>query len=116
MPEVSEKPIKRKRKSPKSKNPEARLDYLTNLAVDEAEKRLLNGTATTQLLTTLISYGTAKAKMELKKMIMDLRVSEAKIGQMESQQSSSEMYEKALKAFASYKGENSEEFLDEEYY
>lgn len=116
MQEVSEKSSRGRKKSPRSKTPEARLDYLTNLAVDEAEKRLLNGTATTQLLTTLISYGTTKAKMELKKMGMDLRVSEAKIGQIESQQSSSELYEKALKAFASYRGQDSEELFDEEYY
>ena len=116
MKEVSDKPVKRRRKSPQSRTSEARLDYLTNLAVDEAEKRLLNGTATTQLLTTLISYGTTKAKMELKKMGMDLKVSEAKIDQMASQQSSSELYEKALKAFASYRGEDSEDFVDEEYY
>lgn len=115
MEEVYEKTMKKRKKSSRSRTPEARLDYLTNLAVDEAEKRLLNGTATTQLLTTLINYGTAKAKMELKKMTMDLRVSEAKINQMESQQSSSEMYEKALKAFASYRGEKSEDFFDEDY-
>lgn len=116
MNQLSEKSTKVRKKSPKSRTPEARLDYLTNLAVDEAEKRLLNGTATTQLITTLINYGTTKAKMELKKIGMDLRLSEAKIDQMQSQRSSAEMYEEALKAFSSYRGGNSEEFFDEEEY
>lgn len=116
MSKVSEKSTKRVKKSPESRTPESRLNYLTNLAVDEAEKRLLNGTATTQLLVKLIDYGTTKAKMELKKMMMDLEVSNAKINQIQSQQSSSELYEQALKAFASYKGESSEDSFDDEDY
>lgn len=116
MQELSNKSSNKRKKTPESRNPESRLNYLTSLAVDEAEKRLKNGTASTQLLTKLIDYGTTKAKMELKKMMMDLEVSNAKINQMQLQQTSSELYEEALKAFANYRGENSKDsFSDEDY-
>lgn len=115
MSQASEISVKKRRKTPRVKNPESRLNYLTSLAVDEAEERIKNGTATSQLLVTLINLGTQKAKMELEKAKMDLEVANAKIEQMRSQQSSSEMYEEALAAFRSYKGEVSEDIFDEEY-
>ena len=113
MSKLKEANNKRIKKSPQSRNPETKLNYLTNLAVDEAEKRILNGTATSQLLVTLINLGTQKMKMELEKMKMDLQVSDAKISQMKSQQTDGELYEQALKAFASYKGEEVEDNFDE---
>lgn len=108
---------KKSRKSTPARTPEGRENQLINLAVDEAEKRLRNGSASSQLICLLLNLATTKAKLELEKYRSDLRLSEAKIRQIDSQESSGELYEKALKAFKGYSGDpDDEEDWDEDDY
>lgn len=96
---------KKSRKSTPARTPEARENQLISLAVDLVEKKLRDGTASSQILSQLLALATTKAKLELEKMLSDLRVSEAKIQQMESQARSTEIYEEAIKAFREYNGD-----------
>lgn len=94
-----------KRKQTPAKTPEARENQLVNLAVDEVERRLLNGTASSQILTTLLKLATTRAQLELEKLRSDIALQQAKEQEIADKASNSDLYTKALAAFRSYKGD-----------
>lgn len=99
-----------------ARSPEARENELINLAMNLAEQKLRDGTASSQLITTFIQLGTAKAKLEKAKLEKDLAVSDAKIDAMQSNKDMKDLMEKALAAMKSYQGLTTEsEEIDEEY-
>lgn len=104
-----------KRKSTPARTPEARENQLINLAVEETEKRLRNGTISSQLLSILLKLATTKAQLELEKLRSDILLQEAKVQEISDKQSSSDLYSKALAAFRSYKGDMDYEDDDYEY-
>lgn len=107
-----------KRKQTPAKTPEARENQLINLAVDETERRLRNGTASSQILTVLLKLATTKAQLELEKLRSDISLQKAKEQEIEDKASNSDLYAQALKAFKSYRGDgdNEDEYDDEEDY
>ena len=98
-----------KKKRTPAKTPEARENYIINLAVDEVEHRLLNGTASSQILTVLLKLATTKAQLELEKLRSDISLQKAKEDEIESKANNKDLYEKALAAFRNYKGDSFEE-------
>lgn len=94
-----------KRKQTPAKTPEARENQLINLAVEETERRLLNGTASSQIITTLLKLATTKAQLELEKLRSDIALQQAKEQEIADKASNSDLYAKALDAFRSYKGD-----------
>lgn len=98
-----------KRTPPPARTLEGRENQLINLAVDEAEKRLRNGTASSQIITTLLHMASVKAQLELEKLRGDILLSSAKVEQIKAQETNNELLEKALNAFRSYSGSNIEE-------
>lgn len=94
-----------KRKQMPAKTPEARENQLVNLAVEETERRLLNGTASSQIITTLLKLATTKAQLELEKLRSDIALQQAKEQEIADKASNSDLYAKALAAFRSYKGD-----------
>lgn len=121
MTEVQEgetKVSKTKRRQAPARTPAARENQLINLAVDLAERKLRDGTASSQIITTLLHLATSKNQLEMEKLRSDLRVSDAKVKQMEDQAYSKDLYEKAIAAFRSYSGsgEPMDEYDDEELY
>ena len=107
-----------KRKQMPAKTPEARENQLVNLAVEETERRLLNGTASSQIITTLLKLATTKAQLELEKLRSDIALQQAKEQEIADKASNSDLYVKALVAFRSYKGDfrGDEEDDDEDDY
>lgn len=108
----------RKRQMP-ARTPEARENELINLAVEETEKRLRNGTVSSQILTVLLKLATTKAQLELEKLRSDISLQRAKEQEIEDKALDSERFEKALAAFKSYRGdieEDEDEFCDEDDY
>lgn len=101
-----------KRKQMPARTPEARHNQLVNLAVDEAEKRLRNGTASSQIITTLLKWASIHAELELEKLRSDIALSKAKEKEIESKSNNNDLYAKALEAFKTYSGVEE----DEEYY
>lgn len=97
------------RKTLPARNPESRMDQLINDAVNLAEKKLKDGTASSQIITTLLNYATTKYQLENEKLRSDLKVADAKIKAIESQNDSKDLYAKALAAFRSYQGVHTEE-------
>lgn len=103
-----------KRKQSPARTPEARENQLINLAVEETEKRLRNGTASSQIISVLLKLATTKAQLELEKLRSDISLQKAKEKEIEEKASNSDLYAQALAAFKSYKGETSDDY-DEDY-
>lgn len=119
MPKLSKntsKSTKKSRESTPVRSPEARENQLINLAMDRAEKMLRDGTATSQIITHFLQLATVKAQLENERLRSDLKLAEAKIQQIGSQEDIKELYSQALEAMKSYSGGyNSEDNWDEEY-
>lgn len=98
-----------KRKQTPARTPEGRENQLINLAIDEIERRLINGTASSQILTALLKLATTKAQLELEKLRSDIALQRAKEQEIEDKASNSDLYAQALAAFRSYKGDATEE-------
>lgn len=90
-----------------------RENQLVNLAMNAAEEKLRNGTASSQIITSILNWSTTKYQLENEKLRADLRVAEAKIEQMKRSESSKDLYEKALDAFRSYQGTQEDDYDDE---
>ena len=97
------------RKQSPARTPEDQENKLINLAVKETERRLQNGTASSQIITTLLKLATTKAQLELEKLRSDVSLQRAKEQEIKDKATNSELYEKALLAFKSYKGDTDEE-------
>lgn len=102
-----------KRRQIPARTPEARENQLINLAVNEVEKRLKDGSISSQLLAILLKLATTRAQLELEKIRSDIALQKAKEEEIKKKESDSDLYNEALNAFRSYNGSNSE--YDEEY-
>lgn len=104
-----------KRQQVPAKNPEARENQLINLAINETEKRLRNGTASSQILTVLLKLATTKTQLEIEKLRSDISLQKAKEQEIKDKESNRDLFTKALDAFRSYKGDSFDDEEDEEY-
>lgn len=102
-----------KKKQTPARTPEAREAQLINLAVDEVERRLMNGTVSSQILTVLLKLATTKYQLEIEKIRSDISLQRAKEQEIEDKVSNSDLYAQALKAFKEYKGDLDEEDYDD---
>lgn len=105
---------KSKKISP-TRTPEARENQLVNLAMATAEEKLLNGTASNQLIIHFLKLGTAKAEYEREKLKADTELARAKADQVAAQMKYDEVAAKALEAFKSYTG-SFEEYDEDDFY
>lgn len=96
---------------------EGRENQLIAAAYDLAEKRILEGTASSQELTYFLKAGSSKTKLELEKLKKENELLRAKTEALEAQISNEALLDKALRAFRSYRGEDEgdDEVIDCEY-
>ena len=59
-------------------SPEARENQLISLAMDRAEEKLLNGTASSQLITHFLKLGTEKERLEREKLAKENELTKLK--------------------------------------
>lgn len=94
--------------APKRKAPattlEGRENQLVSLAVDLVEKQLLEGTASSQVITHYLKLGTTRERLEQSKLASENALLKAKIDELGTRQKSEEMYAKAMRAFSTYAG------------
>lgn len=90
--------------------PEARENQLISLAVDLVEKRLREGTATSQETTHYLKLASKKSKLEEEKIALELEMIKAKTKAINSSESSEKLYSDAIKAFQKYSGNGSEDY------
>ena len=74
------------------------------LAMDVVEKRLRNGTASSQETTHFLKLGSIKEKRELALLEQELQLKRAKTEAIQSAKRVEELYSKALDAMRSYSG------------
>lgn len=84
--------------------PEARENQMISLAVDLAEKQLIEGTASSQVITHYLKLGTMKHKAEMEKLERENELLKAKTESLQSEKRVEELCEDALKAMKSYRG------------
>lgn len=96
-----------KKKIRPASNPEAREAQLINLAIDLVEKRLIEGTASSQETTHYLKLAATREKRKTEQEILegqrDLII--AKTEALQSSKKIEELYENAIKAFGTYRGE-----------
>ena len=111
-----EKNSKCERKIRPALTPEARENQLISLAVDLAEKQLLEGTASSQVITHYLKLGTTKEKLEREILEKQKELIEAKTENLQSAKRIEELYKNALDAMKNYSGHMTESDEDEDEY
>ena len=96
-------------------SPEARENQMISLAVDLAEKQLMEGTASSQVITHYLKLGTRKEELEREKLSYENELIKAKKDAIQSQQRSEELFAKAIAAFGVYSGQTPAGGEDDEY-
>lgn len=86
-------------------SPEARENQMISLAIDLAEKQLMEGTASAQVITHYLKLGSTKERIEKEILEKQKGLIEAKTQSLQSAQRIEELYAKAMDAFKSYSGQ-----------
>lgn len=84
--------------------PEARENQLIDLAVDLAEKQLIEGTAPPMIIGHYLRLGSTKERLEMEKLRNENEHLRAKTESLNSAKRSEELYADAMRAFTSYAG------------
>ena len=94
--------------------PEARENQLISFAVDLAEKQLLDGTASSQVITHYLKLGSTKERIEKEILEKQKELIEAKTQSLQSAKRIEELYIHALDAMRNYSGQGGDEFVEVE--
>lgn len=82
--------------------PESRESQLISLAVDLAEKQLIEGTASSQVISHFLKLGSTKYQIEKRKLEKETELLEAKASAIKSAENSEKIYQEAIEAMKSY--------------
>ena len=97
-------------------DPDERENQLISLAVNLAEQKLLDGTASNQLIVHYLKLGSTKERLEKEKLEKENELLRAKTEAIDSQKRQEALYEEAIKAITRYSGNYSEEDDEGELY
>lgn len=86
---------------------EARENQLINLAFDEAERQLAEGSASSQVITHYLKLGSTRERLEHERLTREIDLMEKKAEVMDSAKRVEELYEAAIQAMRSYGGDSS---------
>ena len=84
--------------------PEARENQMISLAVDLAEKQLMEGTASSQVITHYLKLGSTKERLEKEKLEEENKLLKAKTEALQSAKRVEELYADAISAMKRYSG------------
>lgn len=84
--------------------PEDRDNQLIARAVDLAEKQLIDGTASAQVMTHYLKQASPRERLELERLRQENALLNAKVEQLKSAKRVEELYENALNAMRAYAG------------
>jgi len=103
----------RRRSKPPTTPEELEAD-LVSLAYEVAEEQLRNRTASSQVITQLLKYGSAREILERQKIEFENELAQVRIQAMESQTKMEELYAEAIKSMSRYRGEEAPSNDDDE--
>lgn len=104
MRQVNQPSLESNKKRAPAATPEGRENQLIALAVDLAEKQLLKGTASSQVITHYLKLGSTKDQIEKEILIEQKKLITAKTEAIQSSKKVEELYKNALNAMRSYSG------------
>lgn len=110
MGKVKATTVEKSRRIKPALSPEARETQMISLATDLAEKQLIEGTASSQLITHYLKLGTMREQLELERLRHENELLKAKTTAIQESADTKALYEEALEAMKKYKG------TDDEYY
>ena len=93
--------------------PETRENQLIALAVDLVEKRLIEGTASSQETTHFLKLASSKARIEKEILERQKDLITARTEALQSQKRVEELYAEAIKAMRKYSGQGDDSENDE---
>ena len=91
-------------KRPPATTPEGRENQLISLAVDLAEKQMIDGSASSQVITHYLKLGSTKDQIEKGILIEKKKLITAQTEALQSSKRVEELYSNALNAMKSYSG------------
>lgn len=97
---------KPKRRRPPAMSPEGRENQMIALAIDLAEKQLIEGTASSQVISHYLKLGSTKEKIEKEILEQQRELIKAKTESIKSAKRVEELYKNALNAMRSYRSSN----------
>lgn len=95
--------------------PEARENQMISLAVDLAERQLMEGTASSQVITHYLKLGSMRERLEREKLEEENNLLRAKVKAIDSTEEIKSLYKNAIDAFRTYSGHGMDENCDDEY-
>lgn len=90
---------------PPAKTIEGRNDQLTSAAYDLVEKRIYDGTASAQETVHFLRQGSPAQQHLMEKLRAENGLLVARVAEMEARTNRDDIYDKALKAFRGYSGQ-----------
>lgn len=102
-----------KPKRPPATTPEGRENQLIAAAIDLAERQLLDGTASSQVITHFLKLASSRNQVEVQKIEHENELLKARVEHLKSMESNEELYANALNAMKRYQGIDVEE--DDDY-
>lgn len=108
MPKSKRESSSKKRMRP-ALTPEARENQLISMAVDLAEQQLMDGTASSQVITHFLKLASSKDRLEREKLEEENKLLKAKTENLQSQRQREASYEEVLKALQQYSGRGDED-------
>jgi len=107
-----DKSDKPKRRAPAA-TPEDREQQMVSLAVQLAEKQMVDGTASAQVISHYLKLGSTREKLEQERLSRENALLQAKVEQLASAKKVEELYEQALNAMRQYNGQEPIEQADD---
>lgn len=104
-PKKQNSPPSPKRRRPPATTPEARENQLISLAIDLAEKQLMEGTASSQIVTHFLKLASLKERKEIALLEQEIALKKAKTEAIQSSKKIEELYINALNAMRRYSGQ-----------
>ena len=93
---------------PPATSPEVQEARLINMAYKAAEQQLMEGTASSQVITHFLKLGSSREKREQEKLEEENKLLRAKTESLESANHFEELYAEAIKSMKKYSGHEDE--------
>ncbi len=89
---------------PPATTPDGRENQLIGMATDLAEKQLLEGTASAQVISHLLKLGSSRERLEQERLTHEVEMLKVKKKQIEDMTKMDELFKEAIHAMRGYQG------------
>jgi len=115
MPDIKKVSARQKRRGAPANTIDGRENQLISMAIDLAERQLLEGTASAQVITHYLKLGTSLSRLEKEKLVEENKLLRAKSEALQGQKKTEDLYRNALKAMQAYSGKSQETTEPDDY-